>query len=170
MTRPDALRRGLATVAVSLAVAALPAAAVAQSSDPELSCVPDSVAAGTSTACTVAGVAASRAVDLELRSGTTVVATARGVAGTDGAVTIALDVPADAPTGALSVALVGTSVAVPVTVTPARPSGVSAGLGPSTGEVARTLPAAAVLAAALTLGLASLPGLRRRAARPGDAA
>ena len=169
MSRSSAVRRGLAAAATSLAVAAVPAAAAAQAADPQVSCVPDTVVVGASTTCAVAGVAASRAVVLELRSGATVVASAEGVAGTDGSTTIELTVPTTAATGALSIALAGTSVAVPVTIEPVRPSGVSAGLGPSGGDVARVLPAAVVLAVALTLGLASLPGIRRRAARPGDA-
>lgn len=162
MDRRPRLRTGLAATAALVGLL-VPSAALAQTSDPELSCVPDAVVAGGTTTCDVAGVAASRAVVLELRDGTTVVTTANGVAGTDGTATIALTVPAASPTGALSVALGGTSVSVALSVEPARPSGVAAGLGPSTGDVARTLPAALLLAGALALAGVALPGLRRRA-------
>lgn len=159
-------RHGMGRLLAGAAAAALlvgPAAAVAQSADPELSCVPDSVVAGATTSCTVSGVAASRAVDLELRSGPDVVATADGVAGTDGTATITVTVPASTTAGTLTVALAGTGVTLVIGVEPARPSGVSAGLGPSAGDVVRTVPAAALLAAAVLLAGGALPGMRRRA-------
>lgn len=157
------------TAAAAAAVALLGAsAALAQTADPELSCVPDAVVAGGTLTCTVTGVAPSRAVDLELRAGAAVLASADGVAATDGTATVTVTVPGDAAAGAATVALVGTSVSLPVTVSSARPTTVAAGLGPSAGDVARTLPAAAVLAVALALALVAAPGLRRRwsGARP----
>jgi len=78
-----------------------------------------------------------------------------------------LTVPAVTAGGDATVALVGTSVTLPVTVQPARPSTVSAGLGPSRGDVPRTIP----VAAAVTLGaaLAAAAGWERRRGA-GDAA
>jgi hypothetical protein len=162
LDRTARARRALAS-SVALAALLVPTATLAQTTDPELSCVPDTVAADGTTTCAVAGVAASRAIVLELRSDGATIATANGVAGTDGAASIALAVPTTAPPGDLTVALRGTSLTVALTVEPARPSGVSAGLGPSSGDVTRTLPAAVLLAGAVALGAAALPGLRRRA-------
>lgn len=157
-------RRTLAgtTAGVAAAMALLAPVAGAQTADPEVSCIPDTIAAGATTTCVVAGVAASRPVELELRSATTVVATADGVAATDGTASITLEVPTSAPTGTLRVALVGTSVAAVVEVTPARPSGVSAGLGPSTGDVDRALPAVMLIAGPLVLLGTAVASLRRR--------
>ena len=156
----------LAGAAVAAALLA-PTAVVAQTADPELSCVPDTVTAGATLTCTVAGVAASRAVDLEFRVAGAVTATADGVAATDGTATVVLTVPATTVGGDATVALVGTSVTLPVTVEPARPSTVSAGLGPSRGDVARTVPTAVTV----TLGaaLAAVAGWGRRRGA-GDAA
>lgn len=157
-----------ATAAASVVATLLgQAVASAQSADPELSCVPDTVVAGGTVTCDVAGVAASAAVDLELRDGATVVATADGVASTAGAATIALSIPTSARIGTLAVALVGTAVTVDLTVDSPRPTTISAGVGPSRGDVERTLPASAVLAMGLLLGLAAVPGLRRRGTRVG---
>lgn len=150
-----------AGVATAMALLA-PVAAGAQTADPEVSCIPDTIAVGATTTCVIAGVAPSRPVELELRSGTTVVATADGVAATDGTASITLEVPTSAPTGSLRVALVGTSVAAVVEVTPARPSGVSAGLGPSTRDVDRALPTAMLIAGPLVLLGTAVASLRRR--------
>lgn len=160
----DHVRRILAGATVAAALLA-PTAAVAQTADPELSCVPDTVTAGATMTCTVAGVAASRAVDLELRVADAVVATADGVAATDGTATVVLTVPAATAGGDATVALVGTSVTLPVTVQPARPSTVSAGLGPSDGDVARTIPTAAAVTLGAALAVVAGSGRRRHGAR-----
>ncbi len=159
-------RRGIVAAAAAAAMVG-PAAALAQTADPELSCVPDAVAPGAAVTCSVVGASPSRAVTLELRDGTTVLTSESGVAGTDGGATVRLVVPATAPSRPLTVALVGSDVTFGVTVGVVRPTGVSAGLGPSTSDVARTLPAATVLAAAGLLAAAALPGLRRRGTSAG---
>lgn len=161
---PSALARVtfLAAALAAMMLALLSGIALAQSGDPEFSCVPESVVAGGVVSCRVTGVAASRTVTLELRDGAAVLASANGVADTQGRASVDLTVPATTTSGAYTILLSGGSVEFPITVGPARPSGVSAGLGPSAGDVARAVPAAAVLALAVSLATGSLPGLRRR--------
>lgn len=178
VTKPDTARslprdrastRALAlTIPLAVLLAVAPVAARAQTTDPELSCVPEAVSAGALVTCRVTGVAASRTVTVELRDDATVLADASGVADAQGRAAIDLVVPTTVRAGTLTIALVGTDLAFPVTVTAARPSGVSAGVGPSSGDVARVLPAATVLALAIVLAAANAPGLRRRSRRPGS--
>jgi hypothetical protein len=158
-----------ATAALALAAALLLVAApvLAQTANPELSCSPETVTAGATVTCRVTGVAPSRAVRIELLDGTRLLAAADGVADTQGRATLDLAVPGPLPAGPLAISLVGSGIELPVSVGPTRPSGVSAGLGPSQAELARRFPALAVLAVGITLAVAGLPGLRRRGARPG---
>jgi hypothetical protein len=159
---PALVRMTFLAVLLAAMVVLAPGVGRAQSGDPEFSCVPESVAAGGSVSCRVTGVAASRSVTLELRDEATVLASASGVADTQGRASVDLVVPASTATGSYTILLSGDTVEFPITVGPARPSGVSAGVGPSAGDVARAVPAAVVLALAVSLAGGSVPGLRRR--------
>lgn len=173
-TEQDRTRRSvsasvLAAIALAAVVAVLPVTAAAQSSDPELICAPETVTGGTTVSCRITGVAASRSVTLELRDGAAVLASADSVADPQGRATVDLVVPLTTP-GTLTVVLAGTALELPLTVAPARPSGVSAGFDPSATDVHRILPAAMVLTLAAALAGASAPGLRRRGRTGGSAA
>jgi len=148
----------VAIAAVLLAFGASPARA--QSGDLEMSCAPESVAAGATTTCSVAGVAASTRVTIEVRSAATVVGQSSGISGTDGRAAIEVAIPAATSPGQVTLALRGTTLTFDISVTPDRPSGVSAGLFPSSGDVARTAPTALVVS--MVLALALVLGLPRR--------
>jgi hypothetical protein len=135
--------------------------ASAQSGDVEMSCAPESVVAGATTTCNVAGVAASTRATIEVRSAGTVVGQSSAIAGTDGRAVIAVVIPATTSPGQVTLALSGTTLTFDVTVTPGRPTGVSAGLSPSSGDVVRGAPL--TLVAGLVLMLALLRTLPRRA-------
>jgi len=147
-------------VALLLALPLVPAAA--QSGDPELSCRPESAPAGTTVVCEALGVPASMRSTVELRGDSGVLAEGSAIAGTDGRASIDLAIPASVRPGVYVVGLAGRTVTFDLRVTAARPSGVSAGLSPSTGDVPRQFPVA--LAAAVIAALAgSVSAARRRA-------
>ncbi len=159
--RPIVAAALLAAVTV-LGVVVLDAAqASAQSSDVELSCAPETVGAGGTTTCDVAGVAASTRVTIEVRSAGTVVGRSSQVAGTDGRVAIEVAIPAATTPGPATLAIVGTNLTFDVTVTPGRPSGVSAGLSPSSLDLVREPPLGLVVS--MMLALAVVIGFPRRA-------
>jgi len=146
-----------------LLVASSATTASAQSGDIEMSCAPESVSAGAATVCNVAGVAASTRVTIEVRSAGTVVGQSSAIAGTDGRAAVEVAIPADTAPGRATLALRGTTLSFDVTVTPGRPTGVSAGLSPSSGDIERAVPAA--LISGLMLALALSLRLARRASQ-----
>jgi hypothetical protein len=154
--------RGAAFVAVMTIVlqSLMVSASSAQSGDLEMSCAPESVVAGATTTCDVAGVTASTRVTIEVRSAGTVVGQSSGIAGTNGRAAIEVAIPAATSPGQVTLALRGTTLTFDISVTPDRPSGVSAGLFPSSGDVARTAPTALVVS--MVLALALVLGLPRR--------
>ncbi len=149
--------RGAAFVAVMTIVlqSLMVSASSAQSGDLEMSCAPESVAAGATTTCNVAGVAASTRATIEVRSAGTVVGQSSAIAGTDGRAAIQVEIPAATSSGQVTLALRGTTLTFDVTVTPNRPTSVSAGLSPSSGDVERGVP----IALMVSLGLAVALGL-----------
>jgi hypothetical protein len=151
----------LFVVMTMLLVASGVTTAAAQSGDIEMSCAPESVSAGATTVCDVGGVAASTRVTIEVRSAGTVVGQSSAIAGTDGRAAIEVAIPADTAPGRVTLALRGTTLTFDVTVTPGRPTGVSAGLSPSSGDIERGVPFAPI--AGLMLALPLLLTLSRRA-------
>ncbi len=151
----------LFVVMTMLLVASGVTTAAAQAGDIEMSCAPESVSAGATTVCDVGGVAASTRVTIEVRSAETVVGQSSAIAGTDGRAAIEVAIPADTAPGRVTLALRGTTLTFDVTVTPGRPTGVSAGLSPSSGDIERGVPFAPV--AGLMLALPLLLTLSRRA-------
>jgi hypothetical protein len=135
--------------------------ALAQTSDVEMSCTPETVRAGETTLCDVSGVAASTRATIEVRSGTSVVGQSSAIAGTDGRAAITVSIGADLRPGEVTLALRGTPLTFTVSVSAARPTGISAGLTPSSSsDVQRGVPLAVGLAWSLTLALALAPTLR----------
>jgi hypothetical protein len=151
--------RGGRRVSAALAVAllcAMPTAAVAQNDDLDLSCAPESVVAGTSTTCTVAGVTPSSRTTIEVRSGQRVVGQSSAIADTGGRATVIVAIPADVAPGTVSLALRGTTLTFGVTVTPGVPTGVTAGLSPSNGDVERGFPLTVLIVIAVATLLRSV--------------
>jgi hypothetical protein len=132
--RPILVILGATLAAAALALAS-PAAA--QTSDPELSCSPESVPAGGTVVCTVTGLRASSRTVLELRSASATVAETAAVASTDGRAIIDLAIARSIEAGAYTAGIAGSTVTFGITVTPAMPSSVSAGLAPSSSDLVR---------------------------------
>jgi len=128
--------------------------ATAQSGEGEMSCAPESVSAGATTTCNVSGVAASTRVTIEVRSAGAVVGQSSAIAGTDGSAVIEVAITAATAPGRATLALRGSTLTFDITVTPGRPTGVSAGLSPSTGDVARGVPIAFMISLFLVLAFA----------------
>lgn len=137
----------------------------AQSADPEMSCAPETVRAGGTTTCVVTGSPASTRVTIDVVRDGTVIGQSSALAGTDGRASVVTSVPADATSGAATLTLRGTALTFPIDVIAGAPTGVSAGLSPSVGEVERSVPAGMLLMAALLLaiGLARTSLVRSRA-------
>jgi hypothetical protein len=155
----------LAVCLASAVSATFGPSADAQSADPEMSCAPETVRAGGTTTCVVTGAPASTRVTIDVVRDGTVISQSSALAGTDGRATVATSVPSDATSGAATLTLRGTALTFPINVIPGAPTGVSAGLSPSVGEVERGVPAGVLLMAALLLaiGLARTSLVRSRA-------
>ena len=127
-----------------------PSPATAQT-EVEISCTPEAVPAGDTTACAVAGAQTSTRVTLTLLRGQTVVAEASGLLDTRGSGIIDVAIPRTSPVGALTVTLAGSDTGFPLTVLPALPSSVAAGDAPSTHALATRVPPAGILSLAVIL-------------------
>jgi hypothetical protein len=154
-------RRSVLLLAVAAAALLLPSlpSAMAQSDDTVMSCAPEAVRAGETTTCSVAGVAPSSRTTVELRSGDSVVGRSSAISTTAGRASIEVAIPADAVPGELTLSLGGTALTFVVTVVAGLPTGVSAGVSPSVGDIERAAPLALLLALATTMAAVAL---RRR--------
>lgn len=128
----------------------------AESDGPEMSCTPESVRAGGTTTCVVTGAPASTRVTIDVVQDGTVIGQSSALAGTDGRATVETSVPSDATSGVATLTLRDAALTFPINVIAGAPTGVSAGLSPSAGEVERSVPAGMLLMAALLLSIGQI--------------
>jgi len=148
-----ARRAAMLLIAAVAAMLLLPSvhAASAQSVDTEMSCAPETLRAGETMTCSVAGVAASSRTTVELRSGESIIGRSSAISTTAGRASIAVVIPAGTPPGELTLTLADTTLTFVVSVVASLPTGVSAGLAPSIGDVERGAPLAVLLLLGTTM-------------------
>jgi hypothetical protein len=159
--RPTAIAIALAAILALQASPLTTTSAQAQATDPEMSCAPETVRAGGTTTCTVAGATASTRVNIDVVRDGSVVGQSSAIAGTDGRATVVVTIPSGTASGPVTLTLRGSALTFNVTVIPGAPTGVSAGYSPSVGDVERILPSS-ILAVTLLLLILTLSRGRAR--------